>query len=115
MTEKYKIQIVAPGRTGSTFLHQVLSDELVGDSAYRFNEPIGVPYDDLLLGGELFDEKALSDVQHVIENSKFLKNGSYYHQVCATYVLLIRSSIAQASYTQQFCQLFSCFHPLQLR
>ena len=67
MTEKYKIQIVAPGRTGSTFLHQVLSDELVGDSAYRFNEPIGVPYDDLLLGGELFDEKALSDVQHVIE------------------------------------------------
>jgi hypothetical protein len=71
MTEKYKIQIVAPGRTGSTFLHQVLSDELVGDSAYRFNEPIGVPYDDLLLGGELFDEKALSDAQHVIENSKF--------------------------------------------
>jgi len=71
MTEKYKIQIVAPGRTGSTYLHQVLSDELVGDSVYRFNEPIGVPYDDLLLGGELFDEEALSDAQYVIENSKF--------------------------------------------
>lgn len=71
MAGKYKIQIVAPGRTGSTFLHQVLSDELVGDSAYRFNEPIGTPYNNLLLGGELFDEESLSDVQHVIENSKF--------------------------------------------